>query len=194
MPALKPTNHYATVTWLGTVPAASGNIRAEAVSRLDLTFAGIEGDRHAGVHRPSCNRLLSLYERGTEIANTRQLTLLSEEEIAETASQLGLKSLDPGLLGAGILVRGLVDFSHLPPSSRLQNEAGATLVVDMENRPCRFPAEEIDARHAGHGRDFIRAAKGRRGIAAWVERPGSLALGDKLRLHLPDQPAWAGAD
>jgi hypothetical protein len=25
----------------------------------------------------------------------------------------------------------------------------------------------------------------------WVEREGTVALGDTLRLHIPDQPVWA---
>ena len=193
MPALKPTDHYATIAWLGRVPADSGQIRAEAVEQLELTYAGVEGGRHAGRSRPSCSRVMHLYERGTQIANTRQLTLLSEAELAEVAASLGLVRLDPALLGANLLVRGLADFSRIPPSSRLQNEQGTTLVVDMENRPCRFPAEEIEARHEGHGKAFIRSAKGRRGVTAWVERPGRLTLGDRLRLHVPDQPSWAFA-
>ena len=32
--------------------------------------------------------------------------------------------------------------------------------------------------------------KGKRGVTAWVERPGDLALGDVLRLHCPVQRAW----
>ena len=40
------------------------------------------------------------------------------------------------------------------------------------------------------GRAFKAAAKGKRGVTAWVERPGSLRIGHKLRLHVPDQRAW----
>ena len=34
------------------------------------------------------------------------------------------------------------------------------------------------------------AAKGLRGVTAWVERPGCLRIGDPLRLHVPDQRPW----
>jgi hypothetical protein len=27
-------------------------------------------------------------------------------------------------------------------------------------------------------------------VTAWVEREGVLRLGEMLRLHIPDQPAW----
>jgi hypothetical protein len=65
-----------------------------------------------------------------------------------------------------------------------------TLVIDMENRPCHLPAKVIDEDAPGYGRAFRTAAKGRRGVTAWVEREGWLRLGETLRLHIPDQPVW----
>jgi hypothetical protein len=43
----------------------------------------------------------------------------------------------------------------------------------------------------GQGRAFKEAARDRRGVTAWVEREGRLALGEGLRLHVPGQRAWA---
>ena len=106
------------------------------------------------------------------------------------AADMGLDELDPALLGATLVIRGIPDLSHVPPSSRLQGPDGTTLVVDMENRPCHLPAREIDRDVPGAGGAFRRAAEGRRGVTAWVERPGALALGDALALFVPDQPAW----
>jgi hypothetical protein len=37
-------------------------------------------------------------------------------------------------------------------------------------------------------------AEGRRGVTAWVERVGVLRVGDRLRLHVPDQRPWAHLD
>lgn len=65
------------------------------------------------------------------------------------------------------------------------------LVVDMENRPCHLPAREIAETEAEAAKRFKAAAKGKRGVTAWVERPGTLRLGGTLRLHVPDQPLWA---
>ena len=98
--------------------------------------------------------------------------------------------LDPALLGATLVLEGIPDFSRVPPSSRLQAPNGTTLIVDMENRPCHLPAREIEGERPGMGRAFKPAAQGRRGVTAWVERPGRLALGDEMVLHVPDQPAW----
>lgn len=90
-----------------------------------------------------------------------------------------------------MVVAGIPDFTHVPPSSRLQGEDGATLVVDMLNRPCQEPAVTIERARPGHGRAFKAAAKGRRGVTAWVEREGTLRVGERLCLHVPAQRAWA---
>lgn len=193
MPALKPTDHYGTVTWLGAVPHRDApEIETAALTEMPLGWGGYDGDCHAGVTRPSCSRVLSQYpRRGTEIRNTRQLSILGAEELAQIAAELGLGALDPRWVGASVVIEGIADLSHLPPASRLQSGDGTTLAVDMQNRPCQFPARSIEAEAPGHGKGFKAAAKGRRGVTAWVERPGRLRLGDRLRLHVPDQRAWA---
>lgn len=192
MPIMIETEYSGEVTWLGHVPGVRDSLRAEAVDRLDLGFAGDAGARHEGLNRPSCSRVTNLYpKRGTEIRNVRQLTLLSAEELGAIAQAIGLDALDPGLVGASVILSGIPDFTHIPPSSRLQAPSGLTLTVDMENRPCVLPGKEIEAEAPGHGAAFKTAAKGRRGVTAWVERPGALALGDRLTLFIPDQRAWA---
>lgn len=190
MPALKPTPYTATITWLGASLAVNDSLRAETAQSLELGFAGIPGGRHEGLTRPSCSRVLAQHPRGTEIANVRQVTILSDEELALIAADCGLDQLDPAYLGSSIVVRGIGDFSHVPPSSRLQAENGTTMVIDMENRPCVLPGRELEADFPGHGTAFKAAAEGRRGVTAWIERPGRLTVGDKLHLHIPDQPQW----
>jgi MOSC domain-containing protein YiiM len=132
----------------------------------------------------------NLYTPGTEIRNVRQLSILASEEIEAIAGAMGIDRLDPAYLGASIVVEGIPDFTHIPSSSRLQSVSGLTLVVDMENRPCVLPGKEIDVDQPGLGARFKPAAEGRRGVTAWVERPGSLRLGDSLALFVPDQRVW----
>lgn len=189
MPTLTKSDLTAEVTWLGHVPAG-GTLRGHGVDALDLGFGGIAGGRHEGETRPACSRVSELYPRGTEIANVRQLTILSAEELAKIAEAMGTDDLDPGLLGASMVVRGIPDFTHVPPSSRLQAPSGATLTVDLENLPCVFPGKEIEAVKPGLGASFKPAAKGLRGVTAWVERPGDVAIGDRLTLFVPTQRAW----
>lgn len=190
MPVLKQTDHVAQVRWLGQVPAGGG-IRAEAVPALDLDFDGIAGDRHSGALRPSCSRVVNLYPKDTPIRNTRQLSILSIEEMEEIARRMETDALDPVHLGASIVLSGIPDFSHVPPGARIQGPDGLTLTVDIENRPCHLPAREIEIDRPGLGARFKSAAEGLRGVTAWVERPGRIALGDRLRLFVPDQRAWA---
>lgn len=192
MPALIATDHYATVTWLGRVTGEQSGIASVAAESLTLTLAGAEGEAHSGLTRPSCSRVTALYPRDTAIRNTRQLAIASAEELRAIAAEMGLARLAPEHLGLSVVLEGIADFSHVPPSSRLQAEGGATLTVDMENRPCTLPSREIEGAHPGYGKLFKPAAAGRRGIVAWVEREGRLSVGERLRLFIPDQPAWAG--
>lgn len=190
MPVLRETEYKAQVVWLGHVPAGQ-SLRADPVEQLELGFAGDKGARHEGVSRPSCVRVINLYPQGTEIRNVRQLTILSAEELSAISDEMGMDHLDPALMGASIVLQGIPDFTHVPPSARLQANNGLTVTVDMENRPCVLPGREIEAESPGHGAGFKPAAQGRRGVTAWVERPGTLAIGDTLTLFVPDQRHWA---
>ena len=144
------------------------------------------GEMHAGL-TPSCSRVLSQYERGTEIRNVRQLSLVSEEELSAIADEMGIAQFDPSLIGSSVVLRGIPDFSHIPPSSRLQNDAGTTLTIDMQNRPCHLPWPKLR---------WItpmskRVSKPPHGDGG-VSRPGSsvrqLSVGDHG--HIPDQRGW----
>ncbi len=191
MPALKPTGITGTVTWLGRVTDQETDLRSETLTEARLSFAGLEGEMHSGMTRPSCSRMLSQYPRGTEIRNVRQLTILSREELDLIAADMQTGALDPMLLGASMVIEGIPDFTHVPPSSRLQLPDGACLTVDMENRPCTYLARDISKDHPDLGPRFKPAAENRRGVTAWVEREGRVAVGDTITLHIPDQPVWA---
>ena len=191
MPALRPTGFTARIIWLGRVPDRRASLRAEPLDRVEVTFEGIAGDAHGGLTRLSCSRVRAQHTPETVIRNVRQLSIVSEEELVEIACRMGVARVSPALLGASMVIEGIPDFTRAPPSSRLQVEGmGTTLVIDMENRPCHLPAREIEAEIPGASASFGSAARGRRGVTAWVEREGALCVGDVLRLHVPDQPAW----
>lgn len=190
MPALISTGFKGRITWLGLVADQDSDIRSEAIDQVALDWSGMPGEFHGGRTRPSCVRVTEQHKEGTEIANVRQLSVVSAEEMAQIAAEMGLDALNPEWLGASVVVEGIEDFTHIPPSSRLQTESGATLVVDMHNRPCNWPGKEIEKDHKGFGRKFRKAGEGRRGITAWVERPGILRVGDAIQLHVPDQRGW----
>ncbi|OYU40604.1 MAG: sulfurase [Pseudorhodobacter sp. PARRP1] len=194
MAAIIPTAFYGTITWLGRVADRDAALESAPLTEIFAGFDGPQAEAHGGINRPACSRVASLYKRNLPIRNTRQFAVMSAEDLAQIAANMGLPSLDPALLGTSLVIKGIPDFSHLPPSSRLQAEGGATLVVDMENRPCTLPARPIESAHPGFGKAFKPAAKGLRGITAWVEAEGMLRVGAKVRLFVPDQPAWAHLD
>lgn len=190
MPALLPTSFSARIEWLGLNADRKASLRNTSVKQAMATFAGVEGESHAGLTRPSCSRVVAQYPKRTVIRNVRQFSIVSAEELEGIAAEMGLAALDPAWIGASVVLRGIPDFSHIPPSSRLQSKSGTTLTVDMQNRPCRLPAAIIDEDVPGSGKAFTAAAKGRRGVTAWVEREGPLRVGDPVTLHVPDQRAW----
>jgi hypothetical protein len=185
MAILNPTDLAGRVVFLGIVPDRATSLRSQAIDRVRAGFDGFEGECHGGLTRPACSRVSQQYPRGTVIRNTRQISILSREEIAATAAAIGLDDIDPRWLGANIVFEGLPELTLLPPSSRLIFETGASLVIDMENGPCAFPAKEIDAEHPGHGARWKSAAKGRRGVTAWVEAEGEIPLNAIAVLHTP---------
>ncbi|MBT8415691.1 MAG: MOSC domain-containing protein [Boseongicola sp.] len=192
MPALVATKYVGRVEWLGCVTDREADLASTGRSEVFASFAGAADEAHAGLTRASCSRVVTQYPKGTELRNTRQFSVVSAEELATIAANMGIERLDPSWIGASVVISGLPDFTHLPPSSRLQFATGATLVVDMLNRPCHLPVPVIDRHLPSAGRKFKAAAKGLRGVTAWVEREGDLRVGDDVRLHIPEQRAWVG--
>lgn len=188
---LTPTDFIARIVWLGVVLDRETTLESEPREALELTFEGAEGDCHGGSTRSSCSRVKRQYPRGTEIGNARQFSVLSAEELAATADAMGIGAIRPEWLGANVVLEGMPDFTAIPPSSRLIFESGAAIVNDMENGPCKYPAEVIEAHHPGKGLSFPAKGRGRRGICGWVERPGRIALGMACRLHTPPRRRWA---
>ncbi len=161
-----------------------------AGGKVEVGFEGFAGENHSGLNRDACVRVRNLYAEGTRIRNTRQVSIVSEEELTLIAHGMEIEHIEPEWLGANLLLAGIPHFTLLPPSSRLLFSSGACLVVDMENQPCAYPAKEIQKVYPGKGRLFIKNARQRRGVTAWVEKEGAIADGDSIRVFVPDQPPW----
>ena len=138
--------------------------------------------------------MLAQHPRGTIIRNTRQLSIVSQEELSKIAARMGIAEIHPSSLGASMVIEGIPDFSFVPPSSRLQQIGrGTTLCVDMLNTPCIFSGRvvaEDNPGSDGRAKLFKTAADGLRGVTAWVEREGKIEVGDELKLHIPVQRPW----
>jgi len=169
------------------------DLSTSRVESVGVSYAGFAGESHSGLVRASCVRVRHQYAQGTEIRNTRQVSIVSLEELALIAAKMGIDGLQPEWLGANLLVSGIPDFSRIPPSTRMIFDGGAALVVDLENSPCKYPGAIIERHHPGAGRLFANAAVGRRGVTAWVEREGRISTGDSIRLYIPPQRIYAVA-
>ncbi len=158
------------------------------LSEVKVLFEGLAGDRHAGLTRPSDVRT-PWFPRGTPLRNTRQVSLVSTEELALIAETLGVPRVLAAWLGANLELAGVPRLTALPPGTRLFFPEDATLVVEGENEPCIGPGKVLAAHHpdapAGLASRFVKAAWKRRGLVGWVERPGLIRAGDSVRVMLP---------
>ncbi len=161
------------------------------VPRLEVQFSGIKGDCHAGLTRASDVRTIKQYPRDTEIRNVRQLTIVAEEELADIAALMGIPEMKAEWLGANIVTSGIPDLTLLTPSSRMQFPSGATIVVDMENFPCRQVADVVAKHHPEPKAGLVASAMHKRGLTAWVEREGTIQAGDAITVWVPPQRLYA---
>lgn len=171
---------------------SSKNFVTERVEKLGLTLAGIPGDRHSGFHKAAGARETNLYKKGTPIANHRQWSAVSAEELLVIAHRMELDEVLPEFLGANFVFSGIPGLTSLPPFSRIRigkQPHQATLVVYEENKPCKYPQEAMEK--AGlevQGKPFPQAAQGRRGLVGWVEKASRVNVGDPVEIWVPE---WA---
>jgi MOSC domain-containing protein YiiM len=156
--------------------------------QVKVTLEGFEGDKHAGITRPSDGRTPH-YPRGTEIRNDRQVAIVSIEELDQVAREMGLPQILPEWLGANLLLGDIPKLTRLPPSTRLFFSQGAVLVVEHENLPCSGPGRVIQNQYARNDLEslFPHAALHRRGLVACVEKTGIICEGDAVRVEIPEQ-------
>jgi hypothetical protein len=157
------------------------------VSEVKVAWEGFVGDRHSGLTRPADVRV-PWFPRGTPIRNTRQVSLVSSEELALIAETLEVPRVLAAWLGANLELAGIPRLTELPPGTRLFFPEDATLVVEGENEPCTGPGKVIEAHHPDRAKlasRFVKAAWKRRGLVGWVERPGVIRPGDAVRVMLP---------
>ncbi|SDC92571.1 hypothetical protein SAMN04488112_12219 [Melghirimyces thermohalophilus] len=158
------------------------------VESAELQYGGIPGDLHFGLTKQAGSRE-PMYLWGTEIFNRRQISVVSMEECARIAENLGVKQILPSWLGANLAISGYPKLTLLPPGSRIIFPDGSGLLCEGENLPCIQPGEIIQKQFPDQPRlpsRFVKAAFGLRGIVCVVERPGKMKKGDQADLVLED--------
>ena len=174
--------------------ADGGDFESRPAERLTLNWGGIEGDHHNGQYRCSGGRE-PWYERGTEMRNERQVTIVSPGELAVVAQRMGLAAIDPGWIGSNIVLEGVEHLSMLPRGTLIFLDGGATLKIDDQNGPCRIAGKRVAERAgmddvANASLLFAKAAKRLRGLTAWVEKPGVVEAGAGASVMIPEQWVW----
>ena len=172
-------------------PDRKTGLEKQRVDLFRLVFEGIEGDCHGGLVRKSDSRMLKQFKRNTPVKNARQISILSVEELADIASNMGIPAVKPEWVGANLVTSGIPELTLLPPSTRLQFPSGAMVVVDIENKPCRYPADIIEKHHPERTMGFVKAAKHKRGVVGWVEAEGEVKTGDAITIWLPQQRIYS---
>jgi MOSC domain-containing protein YiiM len=153
-----------------------------AVSEMRLTLNGIDDDAHAGMVRAADARDPG-FRRGTPLANVRQVSLVSVEELAEIAKRLEIDRIDPAWLAANMAVEGAGPITQWQRGTVLRFPSGAAIYITDLNTPCRLAAKLI-AKHGGY-RDhdlagFVPSALGRRGLVGIVYAAGDIRSGDAI--------------
>lgn len=162
------------------------------VETIVLDFDGIVGDHHHGPTRQSGGRE-PWYERGTIMRNERHVSILSEEELNGISKALSIAELDAGRIGANFVTRGIPRLSSIPPRTQFFFPSGAVIRIDGYNAPCKISGKSLQ--DAQEGRDdiefgFVKAAKTTRGVVGWVERPGTINVGDDIKVRIWPQELY----
>lgn len=165
---------------------------------------GVRGDGHAG------GRLADVREKeilrfglpkGLEIANQREFSAISTEELEQIGQGLQLPRRIPyGCLGENLVVSGIPRLSELPPGTMLffrkndQQLRTAVLLVWRENTPCQLPGEAIQQQFpeiTDLVSGFSRVSLGRRGIVGSVYASGVVHAGDTVVVMVPRQRVYS---
>lgn len=154
------------------------------IARVAVMSNGFAGDKHAGWFRNADARSRR-YPKGTRIWNSRQISIVSTEELAAIADALGAGRVEPEWLGANMCILGISDFSLLAPRTKIfiPNDDGGPEVgfyVTASNKPCIGPGKVIESHNShmeGLAVRFPDAAVNRRGVVAVVEHCGTIKEG-----------------
>lgn len=159
---------------------------------------GVKGDVHYGK-----TRLLDVRERqlkefglpkGIEIANFRQFSATSDEELKAIAEAMGISNIKYGLLGENLVISGIDNLTQLPTGTmfmfRKPEDSSirtAVLFAWKENTPCVIPARNIQESHGEvkFTKSFQTAALGKRGLVGVVYSSGFIHQGDRVEVRLP---------
>ena len=184
-----------------------GSIVSTPVKKIQvIRYSGIKGDNHAGVRLADAreNQLLSFgFSKGIEIANYREFSAVSVDELIKISNEMDLpKPIPNGCLGENLVLSNIPNLTELPIGTMLffrkdKNPIRlirtAVLVVWGENTPCQLPGEEIQRCFPDIPKlasRFPKAAIGKRGVVGSVYCSGYIHEGDVVVVKVPRQKIY----
>lgn len=176
---------------------------SRSVKKIELVRGyGVKGDNHAGTRLADVREkeFLSFgLAKGTEIANLREFSAVSQEELSEIAVKMNLPSLPHGCLGENLVLSGIPRLTELPTGTMLffrkssDQLRAAVLVVWKENKPCLAPGEALEKHFAPRvnlASTFPKAAAGKRGLVGSIFSSGTIHAGDEVVVRVPEQKIY----
>lgn len=158
------------------------------VDEVEVTLEGFVGDKHFGFTMKS-NSYQKQYPKGSQVRNVRQISIVSVEELHEVARDLDLPAIEPAWVGANILLSGIPGLTQLPKGSRLYFENGVGIAVEGDNLPCTTAGGSLQSAFPDRQditSAFPKKALGKRGLVAWVEKPGVIRKGEGVLVRLAE--------
>jgi hypothetical protein len=165
-----------------------GLLPSHQVDEVQVHWEGLEGDKHYGLTMKA-NSSQKPYPKGAEVRNVRQISIVSVEELGAVAANLELPTIDPSWVGGNLLLSGVPGLTQLPSGSRLYFENGVGIVVEGENLPCVTAGGSLQGQFPGRPElttAFPKKAMGKRGLVAWVEKPGVIRKGESVIIRLAE--------
>ena len=162
---VNPLDRYAVdiapgeLTWIGVRPRRREPLQSIASTKAVATL-GLEGD-----HR-----------MGKTPGSGRQVTIISEEFIAQIERHLNLADIDPGTLRRNLVVKGL----NLNALRRQRFRIGGALFEATQLcHPCARMEENL-------GKGGVAAMLGYGGLCAKILASGDIAIGDSISVVTED--------
>jgi len=158
------------------------------VDEVQVNWEGLVGDKHYGLTMKAGSSQKP-YPKGSEVRNVRQISIVSAEELSAVAEGLQLPTIDPSWIGANMMLSGVPGLTQLPSGSRLFFENGVGIVIEGENMPCTTAGGSLQNQFPDRPElttIFPKRAIGKRGLVAWVEKPGIIRKGESVTIRLAE--------
>ena len=186
---LVKSKYIGTITWLRRVSAPEVNIRSQAVKTTETNFDGIlrVSFRSNPLLLRACHD--ASYKRHRNLKHPSTINLVSRRKCRDCRAYQ-TKRTRPKLAWRIYHHRRNSWFKTYSTRFVAANNGGYHF--DNRSKKCalQFTGQRNRNRSPWPWLSIQSLVKGRRGITAWVERPGPLSLGDAVHLLIPTQPQW----